>query len=116
MSIKGEASNNRQVSTGVPQGSVLGPLLFIIIMNDLPACVSNEDLFMYADDVTLVVSGESTQIINDKLNRCMAKMNNWLLENKLILNAQKTKVMLLGSHQIIRTLADPILNCLNISG
>ena len=77
---------------------------------------------MYADDVTLVVSGESTQIINDKLNRCMAKMNNWLLENKLILNAEKTKVMqgaltppwvmLLGSHQRIRSFADPILRVL----
>ena len=109
VSIKGEASNNRQVSTGVPQGSVLGPLLFIIVMNDLPACISSADLFMYADDVTLVVSGESTQIINDKLNRCMAKINNWLLENKLILNAEKTKVMLLGLHQRIRSLADPIL-------
>ena len=45
-------------------------------MNDLPACISSADL----------VSGESTQIINDKLNKCMAKMNNWLLENKLIFN------------------------------
>ena len=85
-------------------------------MNDLPACVSSADLFMYADDVTLVVSGESTQIINDKLNRCMAKMNNWLLENKLILNAQKTKVMLLGSHQKIRSLADPIILRVSVAG
>ena len=79
VSIKGKTSNKRHVSTGVPQGSVLGPLLFIILMNDLPSCVPSADLFMYVDDVTLVINGESAQIINDKLNDCMTQINNWLL-------------------------------------
>ena len=109
VSVKGVSSHNREVSTGVPQGSVLGPLLFIIVMNDLPASISNGKLFMYADDVILVVSDATTQIINDKLNIFMAELHNWLLKNKLILNVQKTKVMLVGSHQRIRTLGDPTL-------
>ena len=109
VSVKGVSSYNREVSTGVPQGSVLGPLLFIIVMNDLPANLSIEKIFMYADDVTLVASDATTQIINDKLNTCMVELQNWLLKNKLILNVQKTKVMLVGSHQRIRTLGDPTL-------
>ena len=109
VSVKGASSNKREVKTGVPQGSVLASLLFIIVMNSLPTFLPSGNIFMYADDITLVVSGANTQIVNETLNMCLLKLHQWLQRSKLTLNVSKTKIMLVGSHQRMRTLGNPTL-------
>ena len=102
-SVNGKLSSVRQISYGVPQGSILGPLLFIIFMNDLPNAVKSADICMYADDTSMSstiknTSDLETQIIPEYLNIC-----NWLKSNKLTLNALKTEFIIMGNHQKVGT-------------
>ena len=95
MCVNNELSDKCKVNYGVPQGSILGPLLFIIYVNDFPLNVS--DIFMYADDTTAHATGKSVNTIEKVLQEKMNMANGWCSENKLFLNEKKCKVMLLSS-------------------
>ena len=56
--INGSLSNNRSLTCGVPQGTILGPLLFLLYINDLPSCLSNCEPRMYADDTHFIYAGD----------------------------------------------------------
>ena len=95
--IEGVQSDFCNIPCGIPQGSILGPLLFTIYINDLPSCNLFSKPRMYADDTTLTTSAEDPCVLEHKMNYDMNLIQSWLSANKLTLNVKKTKYMLIGS-------------------
>ena len=83
---------------GVPQGSNLGPLFFMLYVNDLPFVLSCP-VDQYADDTTLHATGKTTAEINGTLESNCEVVSNWMLENMLQLNAGKTHLLTLGTRE-----------------
>ena len=96
-------SSLSNVHTGVPQGSILGPLLFLIYINDLPAFAEKFNVIMYADDTTLYANLDdfSENSVNLDIDGELEIINNWFKVNKLSLNAEKTKLMVFRKKKII---------------
>ena len=97
--VNGELSGARAVTCGVPQGSLIGPLLFLIYINDLPNCLSRALPRMYADDTSISIAASSLPELESVLNTELANLHEWLNVNKLSLNIAKTELMLIGSRQ-----------------
>ena len=91
------------IKCGVPQGSILGPLLFIVYMNDLPKSVNNVDITMFADDTNFIRSISSLNEIKDELIPALRKVYNWLRCNKLSLNTVKTEFMILEQLMVLKS-------------
>lgn len=96
-------SDSEFLTCGIPQGGILGPLLFILYINDLPNCLSNADARMYADDTHLTFACNNIETINDVMNHDLCNVNKWLAANKLTLNSSKTEFMLVESRQRLGT-------------
>jgi hypothetical protein len=91
-------SDKAEISIGVPQGSVLGPILFLLFSNDLPNSVHSGSCNMFADDTILYVNAESEIDVENKLQKCVNEASKWFNENNLLLNAQKSNTMLIEPH------------------
>ena len=92
------------VACGVPQGSSLGPLLFLIYINDLPNCLSHTTARMFADDTSISYASDSAEELQNVINTELKGLNDWLTTNKLSLYIVKTEFMVVGSRQRIKTL------------
>ena len=108
MKVNGYLSDKSQIITGVPQGSVLGPLLFIIFINDL---MKLENSYLFADDCLLITSGEDPAKSTCAMEKTITKASKWYDENLLVLNAAKTDVMTISNSKI----SAPNLNFKNLS-
>ena len=93
VSYNGCNSSVRVVTHGIPQGSVIGPFLFLILINDFPNCSDRLTFNLFADDSTLSYSFNPNEIvpIRNLINIELTKVNNWLCSNKLKINSEKTK-------------------------
>ena len=108
--VNGVISNTCTLTCGIPQGTILGPLLFLLYINDLPNCLSNSKPRMYADDTHLTYADNDICSIETSLNQDLSNINRWLIANKLTLNMTKTEFMLIGSRQTLNSLsAFPVL-------
>jgi retron-type reverse transcriptase len=97
--INDTKSTSLPVINGVPQGSILGPLLFILYINDLPNCLQTCYANMYADDTTIYSIGPNVDSITKNLQTDLDKVNQWLYANKLSLHIGKTNCMIICSKQ-----------------
>ena len=98
------------VSCGVPQGSILGPLLFLCYVNDMPISVKCK-LLLYADDSALIVSGSDPQEIADMLSKELESCRKWLMDNKLSLHLGKTESILFGSKRKFKNVESFEVRC-----
>ena len=95
VNLGNEFSFSGKLSCGVPQGSVLGPFLFLLYVNDMPQAVSCE-LLLYADDMCLICMGKDIKTTEDQLNKDFNSLCEWFIDNKLSIHfgEQKTKSIL----------------------
>ena len=100
--INGSSSDVKGINCGIPQGSCLGPLLFLIYINDLPFSLLKVHVSMYADDTTISLSSKSIGDLQNDLNLDLLKLQDWLHANKLSLNVVKTQSLITGSGSNIR--------------
>ena len=99
VTIDNTKSDFKPISCGVPQGSILGPLLFLLFINDLPLYTNNVFTDLYADDTTLYDIQDSIEQIENNLQSALSSLHIWCKQNGMKLNSAKTKVMLVTSSQ-----------------
>ena len=108
--LNGKQSNTKLVQNGVPQGSVLGPLFFLMYINDLPLHLNdNIENDLFADDASLHTSHTQIDIIQNNLQDSLDKASEWCSKNSMIIHPEKTKSMVITTRQK-RQLDHPTLN------
>ena len=94
VSINGYNSKHLPISLGVPQGSVLGPLLFLIYINDLNTAIKHCKVHHFADDTNLLHINDLIKKLNKAVNSDLKNLTNWCNANKVSLNVSKTELIL----------------------
>lgn len=108
--IGNELSPEYTVSTGVPQGSLLGPLMFLIYFNDFPDCITHSNVIMYADDTVIYFAHKDKAIIEECLNSDFVAISKYLEESELVINLKKgkTESMLFGTSIKLNRISEPL--------
>ena len=103
VNIDNNLSDKARLTCGVPQGSILGPLIFLIYANDMPQAVKC-DLYLYADDSCLVYTGKNIKLIEKELDENFNSLCDWFVENKLSIHfgEDKTKSILFGTKRRLK--------------
>ena len=109
----GSLSQEKLITSGVPQGSILGPVLFVLFVNDFPSVARHSKVVLYADDTVLLFSSTSSTEIQSCLNEDLISASKWFQANKLLLNISKCKWMLFGSQKRLKKCALPEISINN---
>ena len=106
-----DVSSNFSVLTGVPQGSLLGPLLFILYFNDFPDHFQFSKVIMYADDTVIYYAHEEKETIEECLSQDCQQISKYLDETELIINLKKgkTESMLFGTARKLNKISEPFI-------
>jgi hypothetical protein len=103
-----------KISCGVPQGSILGPLLFLVYVNDMKG-VTDCNLILYADDSALMISDKDVTKIEQKLEIELKSVCDWLIDNKLSIHLGKTESILFRSSKKLKKESKLNISCNGIS-
>ena len=93
-SIGGHISNAQVIQTGVLRGSDLGPLLFLLLINDLNKSIKNSRASHFADDTNILLSYKSLELLAKKMNQDLKNLSQWLKASKIFLNVKKTELII----------------------
>jgi len=99
--FRGSYSSFLKLDLGVPQGSVLGPLLYIIYVNELPEQILDGHITMYADDTTIAAKAKDFNLATAKANVLFEQAERWFSSHGLFLNAQKTHTLVMGKRALV---------------
>ena len=99
VSVGNYKSEMSSIACGVPQGSVLGPLLFLLYIKDFNSSAEGIEFHLFADDSNLFYSHKNLHSLEEKLNHELININEWLRPNKLSLNVEKSNFVIFHPHQ-----------------
>ena len=111
VSYQGTMSTPCNILCGVPQGSILGPLLFLLCINDSIRSLTTCNMILYADDAVIYFSDKNIDVIQNHLERNFGSLMEWMTQNELIVNLKKgkTEIMVFGTNKRLNKLKeDPI--------
>ena len=97
--VAGELSVDRTIKHGVPQGSVLGPLLFLLYINDIPKASKMMNFYLFADDTSLFYSHKNINTLEEVINVELGSIQDWLVASKLTLNTNKSNFVIIKPRQ-----------------
>ena len=104
--VNGELSETHQIALGVPQGSILGPLLFNIYVNSLPTAVEKSRMILCVDDAMLSIFCNNTTQVKQDFATSLQPYSDWYTYNRLTLNVKNTKIMCVGCKTMLSKFED----------